>query len=323
MQLRSRGLLVDGVDEHLYVPRRALEAALLDPMLSGGNVLLTGPGGAGKTTSMRMLKHQLDQRNVPAVLLNASLADGTVQLLELIAAAFGLPLEPQKPSLPGAALRPALEALERLRRAPPGGCVLLDGLLQPETGLELFGRLRDEVWELDLRWALASRETLATTLRKPPADAFWDRVVRMPPLADNEVDELLDRGLRADERADLLRDDGWSVPNDRWPRSVVRAVRDYFEGTTLQAPEQLDVLRQKEAELERVPSMVLAELQQLRRPAAAGDFELLDRLGFSRAYVARALAELEQRGLVIATPQSTEGRQGRPQKLYEPTIEHA
>ncbi len=311
---------MDGVDRDLYVERPALEAALLDPLLSGGNVLVSGPAGAGKTTSLRMLHHQLEQRDVSSVLVNATLAEGTVPLLELVADAFGLALEPQKHSAPAGALRPALEALGRLRQAPAGGCVLLDGFMQPEVGLELFGRLRDEVWGLELRWALACRETLAVTMRTPPADAFWDRVVQMPPLAEDEVEDLLHRGLSDEERAGLP---GSWAPKDHWPRSVVRAVRDQIEGTTLEAPGQLEELRRREAELERAPSMVLTELRELRRPAAAGDLELLGRVGYSRAYVARALAELEHRGLVIAAPESTRGSQGRPRKLYEPKVGRA
>jgi len=73
-------------------------------------------------------------------------------------------------------------------------------------------------------------------------------------------------------------------------------------------------------QLDRVPSMILTELESLRRPAAASDSELVERLGYTRAYIARGLADLEQKGLVTSQFESTEGKSGRPRKLYEPVL---
>ena len=294
-------------------------------MVSGGNVLLIGPPGSGKTTSLRKLASDLEQRNVPVATVNCSLATSTAELLDLVAEGLSLPLLPNLAAgLQGArhGLRGAMEGLRRLATARPGSCVLLDGDLQTEIAQELFGRLRDEVWELELRWALACRPALAVAMRTPPVDAFWDRAIQIPPLTVAEATELLERGLDDEERWNLPEADLWA-PDPLWPRGLVSAVRDQLEGTSLAAPDQLEVLRQKEAELSRAPSMVLAELQQLRRPAAAGDPELVERLGFSRPHISRALAELEQLGLVQASMGSTEGRQGRPVKFYEPTIGRA
>ena len=61
----------------------------------------------------------------------------------------------------------------------------------------------------------------------------------------------------------------------------------------------------------------MAELEALGHPAAAGDPELLERLGWTRPYTSRVLANLEAHGLLRSFPGPTTG-QGRPPKLYEP-----
>jgi hypothetical protein len=63
--------------------------------------------------------------------------------------------------------------------------------------------------------------------------------------------------------------------------------------------------------------MVLAELDALGRPAAAGDPELLSRLHWKRASAARWLARMESAGILRSFIGLADG-QGRPPKLYEP-----
>jgi len=316
MRLRSRGLLVGGVDRDLYVPRRELEAALLDPLLSGGNVLLTGGPGSGKSTSMRKLATDLADRDKRVAWVNAALADSPAALLTLVAEALQVPPTRTAEDASAAELAAAIAALSDTDPA----CVLVDGPIATQDGRMLFGRLRDELWSLEHRWAVATTPEGAGLLRLPPADAFWDQVVTMPRLSRPEINALLERGLTEDERTDL-GSLGWSAPDSAWPREVVRDVRGMFEGTQLEPPERVAELRAKRGSLDRVPAMVLAELEGLRRPAAASDPELGTRLGYSRAYIARGLAELEQHGLVVATPEAGSGRSGRPRKLYEPVLQ--
>lgn len=284
----------------------------MDPMISGGNVLAIGPAGAGKTTSLHKLAMDLRERNFAVCVVNGALVDTAAQLMELVVKGFDL-----EPTAVRKDEGTTLAAVARLRAAPVGGCVLIDGPLTTVVARELFGRLRDELWSLELRWALTSTEAAAMVVRVPPANAFWDRVIKLPLLTTAEAVEVIRAGLSSDE-FDELTHSGWQPPRS-WPRHVVREVRDRFEGTTLQPADLIQELREREAGLDRIPSMVLAELQQLGRPAAAGDTELLKRCGYSRAYVARALAELEDDGLVISFPAASDGP-GRPRKLYEPAL---
>lgn len=310
MRLRSRGLLVGGVDEFLYVSRERIESALLRPMLSGGNVLILGPIGAGKTTTLRKLETDLRDRDRNVVFVNAALADSPIWLLRLIGRQLDLRVD---------ASLPILDAINLLRDAPPTS-VLVDGPLPPEAARVLFGQFRDELWALEHQWAVTSTPRAATPLRVPPADAFWDSVVNLPELDDEEIWALARRGLDDTEISELGQG-WWPSSTAAWPRTVVRVIRERLQGNiSLQAGSQLDELRERRDELERVPAMVLAELEGIGHPVAAGDPDLLRAVGYSRAYVARALAELEKQGLVQSEMEQVDGKQGRPQKLYEPTL---
>lgn len=316
MRLRGRGLLVGSTDSNLYVPRERLELALLEPMLSGGNILLLGGRGTGKTTSLRKLAFDLRNQDREVAWINASLAGSASELLALVAEA--LTIAPIRVSDDASAAELAA-AVRNLAGAPPT-CLLIDGPLPAGAARALFVRLRDELWALEHQWAVTSGSSRISDLRLPPADVFWDQTIPIPALTSSEVEELLSRGLNAEERAELQRLH-WKPPEPAWPRDVVRGVREIIDGGyVVETADEVTRLQAVRNELDRVPSMILAELESLHRPAAANDSELLERLGYSRAYIARGLADLEQKGLVAAEFESTEGRSGRPRKLYEPVL---
>ena len=307
MRFRDRPLLVDGLDARLYLDRPELEKRIVEPMLAGRNVLLLGEPGSGKSTLLRKAASLLRARGHDAVIVNGALASDATGLLELVDDAVpGGPATPQRAASSG-----LLNAARRLRRPAPVA-IMLDGLIDPEIGYDVFGRLRDELWELGHPWAVAVRPRDSGILRSPPADAFWSHVVEIPPLDHGETERLLRLGLDEAEYQTVARDRAIA---DAHPRSVIRDAQALIAGDV--HPSGGKELLERASALGRSEAMAMAELQGLGRPVSVHDPELLDRLGWSRSYAQRILSRLEARELLRTMPERGD-RIGRPRKLYEP-----
>jgi len=317
MRFRDRPLLVDGLDAGLYLERPDLEARLVDPLLAHRNVLLLGEAGSGKSTLLRKAASLLERRGRPAILVNGAVAEDAAGLLELVDAALrqrvGDGPEGQA-SESGPASTGLLKATRRLQRAAPVA-ILLDGLTDAEIGYDVFGRLRDELWEVGHPWAVAVRPRDSGALRTPPADAFWAAVVEISPLDYNQTERLLRLGL--DKREYQLVDRDRDIAGAH-PRSVIRSAQESLSrGTEPAITVPGHDLLERASWLGRSEAIAMAELQGLGRPVSAHDEELLERLGWSRPYAQRILSRLETNGLLRTMPERS-GRDGRPRKLYEP-----
>jgi ABC-type cobalamin/Fe3+-siderophores transport system ATPase subunit len=307
MRFRNRPLLVDGVDEELYVARPAVEERLRDEVRAGRNALLIGPPGSGKTTLLRKLAADLRAAGATVAAVNASLAEDGVGLLALVADALGAAVtlqETPRGGESGAPLR-LLAALDWVPADEPA-VVLVDGTIDADAAYDVFGRLRDQLWELPHTWVLATTEERSGALRTPPADAFWPARVDVPPMREPEITRLLRNGLSVAERARIAH----RMPEEATPRRVIGLAQDLLNGRPVEQSAASDRLGGPEA-------TALAALEALHRPASAGDEELLARLGWTRAYAGRVLAELLAAGAVRSFPGPVNG-QGRPPKLYEP-----
>ena len=86
-----------------------------------------------------------------------------------------------------------LNELESLRVALPEEetLLLLDETPAPSVARGLFGRLRDELWELPITWCVAADARDRAAYVEAPADAFWRRVLTLPPLTPAQARELL------------------------------------------------------------------------------------------------------------------------------------
>jgi type II secretory pathway predicted ATPase ExeA len=325
MLFRDRPLLVDGVDRDLYLPRPALERRVIEPVLAWKNVLLLGDAGSGKSTLLRKLAIELEARGRPTVTVRAAVAESLLDLLQLLDAELERRVARDSPraerdGLPDTAR--LVDAARALARDAPA-VILLDGLdemADPGVGYDLFGRLRDELWGLGHAWIVTARTQVSGSLRTPPAAAFWSVVVEIPPLNDEERDELIDRGLTEPERelaADRLplRWEGSAVH----PRLVIRTVEELLSAEASDATERepWDWHLMRARELGRSEEIALMELIGLGRPASAHDRELLARLGWSRPYAQRVLSNLERSGVVRSIAERRD-EPGRPRKLYEP-----
>jgi hypothetical protein len=318
MRFRDRPLLPSGVDAELYV-RRRLEGDLLAVLNSGRNVLLLGEAGSGKTTLLRRVADELDLAGRQAVVINAGLVADVEGLLALIRSELSGDAGDAGGVRPSGDLGAAslLVAVRRLRRDEPAA-ILIDGLLDPDVAYDLFGRLRDELWELGHVWLVAVRPRDSAALRTPPADAFWGAVVEIPPLSADETTELLRRGLDEDE----YRRAADQVISGAHPRTVIRAAQAAMVGSTgASEASRVEELMLRASRLGRSEEMAILELIGIGHPVSAHDPELLQRLGWSRPYAQRVLSKLEDERLLRSIPERGSDRPGRPRKLYEPILE--
>jgi AAA ATPase domain len=330
--LSGRPLRATRRDRKLFVDRERELDAVSTVLLNGANVLLLGPPGSGKSSFLHHLADRLDERDRPVVVVDGRAAASARDFLALLrdelsdwtraAAAMGRARVGALAGEPGAALQGAgsetqtLRAqLAELRAAVPGddALVLVDEMPSPQAAHALFGRLRDELWELPFAWLVAAEDRDRALYLEPPADAFWRRVVTLPPLGVDDSVELLRRRL-PDEPTDRLdriaREAGGN------PRRVIALAYDVVvEGRD---PDDVAARREERARREETLSeparRLLAELDA-NGAASASDEGLLTKLGWTRSRASQVFRELESKGFVRATDRP--GARSRPRRVYE------
>lgn len=325
MRLSARPLLDNAADAGLFLRRPELDRIELN-CRNGVNSLVVGGRGMGKTSLLRHLTYTLrEQGQAHATFVDARPTGNAAGVVWLLGVELGrtLPavaervrrqLDPSSPAHLGRegelisavrALRPSADDEERNR------VILVDSLPPGETAHTLFGRLRDELWQLPYTWVVAVDEDRRGEVLTPPADVFFEDIIELEPLSDEEQAEVISRRLEPGEVTPWrLRE-----PEEGNPRTLLEAtrlaVRHKDPGKQLQAMalRELEVHR-----LGRAASMLYAELEGLG-PSSASDEDLLNRLGWSRQRAAQVLTDLEENGLVRATMRP--GPSGRPRKTFE------
>ncbi|MGH2742741.1 MAG: AAA family ATPase [Thermoleophilaceae bacterium] len=325
--LSGRPLGDTRIDRKLYLPRPEHEL-LRRSAKQGLNVLLVGERGSGKTTLLRQLALELREADIPSLFVDGKLATDAASFLELVRYQLG-----QAPNLIEAfheryarAFQPRpnlgeatrlLDLIEALRDptgAQPRTVLLVDGVPSAEAAHTLFGRLRDELWQLPFNWVIAGDERDRAALLQPPADAFFDRLVELRPLKPVELQGLLKKRLGVRDAQALKPLVEASEGN---PRRLLALARDAGEGGRA-VEEVLKARARREAEaskLSRPASMLLAELEAVGS-ASASDEDFLRRLGWTRARAVQVFSELEEVELVES--ETEKGPSGRPRKVYRP-----
>ena len=193
MLLEGRPLYDTAADRELYVPHEEFARAI-SATRRGFNVLIAGPRGSGKTSLLRQLQLALreDGAERAPVFVDATAAETPLVLIEHVReamrgrpselrvlaeqAAFAGGLLTQR--APGAASTYVVRLVRDLGAEAPQ-TIVIDATGAGAAIYGLFGRLRDELWQLPHRWVVAiDADELGAVLR-PPADAFFDVVLRL------------------------------------------------------------------------------------------------------------------------------------------------
>ena len=297
-RLDPRPLYDNAADARLLVSSEALAQALR-ALESSLTVLILGERGAGKTTLLNALSFELRQHKRPVRLLNVAEEESAADVLKRIA---------------GTDSSDALQALAELGGEQPDLVILIDGLLGARVAYDLFGRMRDRLWELPFTWAAAVDALAADVVRAPPADAFFPVVIEPPRLNEQQRRALLSKRL-PDRSKSLIAEIAAVGPEN--PRRLLDVARRVIvDQIPVSVAANLDAV-QRAAQLGRPHSTLFAELEAIGE-ASPTDAELMRRMGWTRQRISKVLEELEAEGLVSARDERQTVR-GRPRRLYRVT----
>jgi len=344
MQLSGRPLLDNAADHALFVGREDALARIDRALRSGLNCLVVGDPGSGKTSLVRAMMYRTTESALPlrVTYVRANEARSAADLLTAILTALG-PGRPTRSS--------AIDLLDDLTAeladadaGETGIRVLVVDDIGAAAGAELFGALRDELWQIGAQWLVTTSTAQSSSLLRPPADVFFETRIELGPLTEEEATELLRRRIDAPGSAGSGRErvgansgdtdntDDADDDRDAWmlaavgsaretPRRLLEVVRELSADPAVGGLGFTTVtgLRSRSAALEQLsrPARMLAQELEALGWASASDERLLDRMGWTRPRVVQVIAELEGEGLVEMREEST-GR-GRPRKLYRLT----
>lgn len=324
--LSGRPLLATRADQRLYVERDA-DAEMLRSATLRLNVALVAERGAGATSALHALEFRLlgareSVRAVPLpIFVNAADLDAAGVLAAVAVQVRGLPA-PRDGRPPAGADEGARTGPAAVGEPPPGTIAGLAGALEgappvvvlldnadAATARRLFGTLRDELWELDLRWVVAVPAEDPGAYLAPPADAFFEIVLSLGRMSPEQAADLLERRLG----------ETVSVPaslGEATPREILDDARSGGVAALGNAAARDAAADARAAALGRPEAMLLAELRALGG-AAASDERLLRRMGWTAARASQVLRSLLAAGLVSYSDER-DGGPGRPRRIYRP-----
>jgi energy-coupling factor transporter ATP-binding protein EcfA2 len=320
IEFRTRPLRATHADA-AYVVQRASDLATLVSALSYGfNVMVVGERGSGKSTLVNMLAARLEEESSQVVQLSGGRFDSAAGALwgvtrELAAGESG---GPESADLVPRGRADELEGAYRALADAAGALsdrvvIIVDGLASTLVH-EIFGRLRDEIWALQLQWVLTGDIEEKAILLAPPADAFFEQIVTLAPLAGPEVEELLalrdpDGELDPAVRT-LIAERSAGNPG----RALVLARQALVSSDPVAELNRGSVVEQIEQELGE-PAARLADDLARNGPSGPSDPQLLRRIGWSRPRAYQVFQALQHAGFAEVSSERS-GRAGRPVHTY-------
>lgn len=313
-QLRNRPILGTDTDASLFVaptiwPRlqRAIDGGL--------NALVVGSPGSGKTSLLRMLdREQFKKRTVFVDLARSSTATEALTLIVNAARSRRISEFHEKAAAAERSRTPdgdLLTLIGLLNNAEPS-ILLLDEPPGGDEGHRLFGRLRDELWQLDHQWVVAISRAAAPSLERPPANAFFEERVELEPLDyDRQISLLATRLPTASE--EMLNALAGHVG---LPRELIAlARRAVLSGEDPEVVAQrIDHANERLAELSALESAIIDHIRH-HGGTFGSDRGLSEELGVSAPQLTQILRALAARNYLVT--HAYRHGQGRPRTVYE------
>ncbi len=322
--LQGRPLYDNAADAAFYVRPTQWERVqrAIDRQL---NTLVVGERGTGKTSLLRQLQRVQRERGRRAVYVDATNPEDSMDLARRLQDALlgkrgpsGRRESAEEPA-PGwepSASQTFLETLDSLGRAEPT-VALVDASSAGLSIYNVFGRMRDTLWQLPHLWVVAIDAGDRATVLRPPADAFFDRVVDLDLMSVEHLTDLLARRAPNAPPAMLRQVAELAQGN---PRVALRALADAdVDGRDPTAGLiERGLLLERASAVGRPYAMLMAELLDLGG-ASPSDLELQTTLGLSRGRLTKLLRDLLDQELVVAGIEKNEGV-GRPRTIYRPNL---
>jgi len=307
--VRTQPILFDAIDSDAYVPRIGVERQLLKAVESGERgILLIGPAGSGRTTTLNWLRRQLEDRRTVAR-VDAGVLQSPAALLDAVRVALAETSGEEEAPLDAPAARVdaqtepvRLQGLVRSFGAVPPAVVAIDNLTHPGTIRAVFGGLRELLWETRHTYVVSVRPLDLAVFLTPPADSFFRRRVELAPLTELELRALVGHGEQPEAAWRRIRG---QVRHQ--PRDVIAALRAE-EPATDPSP-AADSLSPTLKEL-------WTQLISIDRPVTLHDDDFMAQVRRPPNTVRRQLNALVDAGLVVRLPDRT-GQPGRPAVAYQ------
>jgi hypothetical protein len=322
-------------DQRRFVDRSLETDAIIGALAASQPVLLLGERGSGRTSLLNHVAwrfaHEGERRDT--VMVSGELASNPSQLLGVLVARVGrlgesagsrarwiedlralsLPDGPFGQVAQPAILMELVDLLgERLAELERPVCLMVDGIA-PKVAHGVFGSLRNELWTLEgATWVVTGDVAAEALYLEPPADAFFERTVKLWPLVDADAAKLLSAHVPTLTEAEIDRAIDVAEGN---PRRLLRAAGD-IEAGIAPGRSATDKFAEQATHVAGQLAGAIVEYLAAHGPTAASDETMLRQIGASRQRASQLLHELETAGLLETIEQHEPGRRGRPPRRF-------